>query len=80
MDKDTAERVDDLLQGAVRAVMESVAVVAQGDPAALHDYRMAAGRVLGGLMDDLLSKVWEEHQELVPPELPRDADGRWKWY
>ena len=80
MNKDTAERVDELLQGAVRAVMESVAVVAQRDPAALPEYRKSAGRVLGALMDDLLAKVWAEHGELAPPDPPRDADGRWKWY
>jgi hypothetical protein len=80
MDKDTAQRVDDLLQGAVRAVMDSVAIVAQRDPAALPEYRRSAGRVLGILMDDLLGKVWAEHRELAPPDPPRGEDGHWKWY
>ena len=72
MKKETAARVHQLLLDCSRALDTSVAVVRDdSDEDDLREYRHAVGRVLTAVFDELMTPIYREHPELIPPELDR---------
>jgi hypothetical protein len=72
MTKDTAARVHQLLLDCSRAIDNSIVVVRdEANESDLHEYRHAAGRVLSAVFDELLTPIYREHPDLIPPQLDR---------
>jgi hypothetical protein len=72
MTRDAAMRIHALLLTASGAIDQSV-VIAQTDVDAdeLREYKLAAGKVLAALFDELLMGIYRQHPDLIPPELDR---------
>ena len=70
MTKGTAEHVHSLLLASSTAINRSIALVQEGaDESEFRAYRLAAGRLMAKLMDDLIMPLYREYPDLVPPEL-----------
>ena len=69
---ETAKQVHERVLQSSRALNEALALLQQDVPADDFDrYRREVGQILAGLMDEFLLPIYQEHEELIPPELDR---------
>lgn len=70
MDNATAEQVSRLTRHAIGSLNDAILVVrASCSEEEFHAFKRTVGRIMGAIIADVNHPIYDEHPDVIPPEL-----------